>query len=294
MKVIQSFAEFDEGSPYLKDDGSSKYLNFYSFFLSFITLKKYCGGVTMYCNNKAYNSFIKYIPYSETILFENKNTFRFWSSYKIDVMGLMKEKFVNVDTDVFIFDDVFKEFKTDNYDVVIQNRFLAEQNPDISSFVSHNIEFIKKNNIIDPNIYDGCSLNCGVVGMKLEIRDEYLELSNKIKFGYESNQISCKATTNEPYVVSSSLEELPLYFLILKKNLNILEILPQDMINSIGIHATANKMKYTHLWNNTKFNTKYIKAIKVKILEEFPGAKEYIDKYEKDVMGKTNILNEIL
>lgn len=53
MKIIQSFAEFEEGTPHLDDENvDKKSLNFYSFLLSYLTINKYHGSVTMYCNQK--------------------------------------------------------------------------------------------------------------------------------------------------------------------------------------------------------------------------------------------------
>ena len=65
MKIIQTFAIFDEVSPYLTNKRNFEYvyLNFYSFILSYITIKKIYGPITMICNQEAYDAFIKYIPY---------------------------------------------------------------------------------------------------------------------------------------------------------------------------------------------------------------------------------------
>jgi len=61
-------------------------LNFYSFLLSYLTLKKYHGSVTMYTNQSAHRSLIKHIPYDNIVLMENKNKFDFWNKYKLDAM----------------------------------------------------------------------------------------------------------------------------------------------------------------------------------------------------------------
>ena len=120
MKIIQTFSLYDEGSPYLDALDINKYkvyLNFYSFLLSCISIQKYYGTVIMFCNQKAYDGFIKYIPYGEIKIIENKNSFKFWNMNKFDAMATMDEKFIHTDSDVFIFKDCFSGF-TDRKSVV--------------------------------------------------------------------------------------------------------------------------------------------------------------------------------
>ena len=68
MRIIQSHAEFEEGSPHYGAEKKAS-LNFYSFILSYLTLKKYYGHVTMYCNERAEKLLIKYIPYDSVEIF---------------------------------------------------------------------------------------------------------------------------------------------------------------------------------------------------------------------------------
>ena len=280
MKIIQSFAEFEEGSPY----GGNKNVkfNFYSFLLSYLTLKKYYGHVTMFCNKKAYDDFIKYIPYDKIILMENKNDFIFWSYYKIDAMMMMNEKFIHVDSDVFIFDDLFNEFISNNYDIIVQNRWIREQNNYIRDFVDFNKEFVVNNDIINPNIYDGGSLCSGVVGMNLNTRNQYVRLTKIIKEGY----IAEKLKNIEGNAVSLISEELPLYLLSLKNNLKVLDILPNDLIKKYGVVGAGNMKKYTHMWFSTKLNSQYVEIMKLKIKKEFPKYDDLVKYYDEKVIDK--------
>lgn len=299
MKIIQSFAEFDEGSPYFEMDNpdydiniedNKKYLNFYTFLLSCLTLQKYYGKVTMYCNQKAYNRFIKYIPYSEIIIVENNNSFDFWSCYKVDIIKLQTEDFIHIDNDVFIFDDLFSEFiNSKKYDVISQDIISKDLSEDIhffldyyGEFVSENKDFFIKNNIIDPNIYDKKCISCGTVGMNLKIRDQWVKIYDMIKYHYENDLFKDK-----PYYITTIVEELALYFVVLKNNLNVYRILPDNLTIIHGIQDTGNLMKYTHMWFNSKFNPENIKLIKNKIYTDFPNYINVIEKFENE-----NTLND--
>src|SRR5208337_2141242 len=127
------------------------------------TLQKYYGNVTMYCNAAAYVSFIKYIPYTEVKFIENRNSFEYWSYYKVDVMRQMTEDFIHVDSDVFIFDNLFSEYINGDYDVIIQDNLPKDKNI-IANFVDDNKLFLIKNDIINPELYNGCCAGCGTVG----------------------------------------------------------------------------------------------------------------------------------
>lgn len=287
MKIIQSFAEFDEGSLYYDSNTSEnlKYLNFYSFLLSFLTLQKYYGSVTMYCNQKAYDSFIKYIPYNEIIIIENNNSFDFWSYYKVDIINQMNEKFIHVDSDVFIFDDLFSDFINNKYNVIVQDIIHKEINDeDAVSLLKHYEEFIDKNKIINPNIYDKKCISGGVIGMDLEVKNKFIELSHKIKYNYDNKLL----IFNTDYIAPIT-EELTLYLIILKNKLNMIEMLPFDLVNKYGRETTGNIIKYTHMWFDSKFNSNYINLIKNKIIKEFPNYIDVITEYEFNVINKNNI-----
>jgi hypothetical protein len=280
MRIIQSFAKFEEGNPY--DKNKNTYLNFYSFLLSYLTLNRYYGHVTMFCNQTAYDSFIKYIPYDEIIILENNNSFVFWSYYKIDAMKTMTEKFIHVDSDVFIFDDIFRVFITGDYDIIVQNRWVREQNDYIRDFVDKNLEFVIDNNIIDPNVYDGGSLCSGVVGMKLEIRDQYVDYTTKIKKAYGDD----KLTHVEGNAISLISEELPLHLLALKKNYSVYEVLPKDLVMRYGALKAGMISKYTHMWFASKFDAENIKLMRNKIIKDFPKYKSLIEDYESRIFQK--------
>lgn len=263
MKIIQSFAKLNVGNVYLdklnKYDndfkiGSETYLLFYSFLLSYLTLKKYCGSVTMYCNRDAYESFIKYIPYDEIILKENKyDSLKFWSVYKIDVIEEQTEDFIHVDSDVFIFEDLFKPFiNNSKIDMIVQ------QYVDISD---------KKILYSDANLpknYDFRSVGGGVVGLRKNLIPKFIQKTKKTINDIKENKLS-----GDNLELGIKIEELNLYLMALEENLKIYDV----MFNP--------NVKYTHLVLETKFNSEYIKLIKKNIFNNFNEYYYLIDNYEK-------------
>lgn len=280
MKIIQSFAEFNEGSyNYLPDeDITRRYMSFYSFFLSYLSLKKYYGHVTMFCNKKAYDRFIKYIPYDKVEIMENQNSIKFWSYYKVDAMRTMKEKFIHVDSDVIIFDDLYSSFiNTRKYDVIVQDR-IPERNNFSSHFVKKNKDFLLDNNIFDYNNYDGRCFSCGTLGITPKLLPEYIKICDTLKKGYLNKEL----IDVEP--LGMILEELSLYLFTLNKKLRAYEVLPHDEILKYGVEKTGNLRKYTHLWFGNKFKPEIIKAIKLRVKKNYPESYLIIKKYEKEVL----------
>ena len=285
MKIIQSFAQFDEGSFYLKHDKNKVYLNFYSFLLSLLTLQKYYGKVMMYCNQKAHDSFIKYLPYDEIKIAENKNSFIFWNYYKVDAIRKQTGKFIHVDSDVFIFDDLFSEFiKGRKYDIIIQDTTKHEWNP-FRTAIPTIKDFLKRNNVMNPESFDGKCFSCGTIGMTIKVKNEYVKLCDLFKNEYECGNLKV-----HPDIISMISEELSLYLIAQKNSLRIHEILPFDEVSVHGAAKVGNMRKYTHMWFGSKFNPQYIELMKKKINKEFPKYNDLIRDYETNVLDNANIL----
>lgn len=278
MKIIQSFAAFDEGSPYLRkgDKKNNILLNFYCFLLSYLTLNKYYGNITMYCNNKAYDLFIKHIPYDEIIIKENKNDFENWNLYKIDSMRLVNDDFIHIDSDVFIFDDLFKPFiENENYKIIIQD-VLSEKRNIISNYFNDNKEYY---NNVGFNNYDKRCFSCGTFGMKLSIQSDYFEHVDKII------RYMDKINFHSP-IKTMVYEELTAYLIWFnkKEKWDYYDILSYDVIDKYGVEDSGNKFKYTHMWFNSKFKDENIALIKNKIKIDFPNQYHLVEKYDKDIM----------
>ena len=287
MKIIQSFAQFDEGSFYLKHDknGLDKlYLNFYSFLLSVLTLQKYYGGVTMYCNQKAHDSFIKYLPYNEVKIHENQNSFTFWNYYKVDAMRRQTGKFIHVDSDVFIFNDLFSDFINGRkYDIIVQDTIKPEWNP-FKTAVPVVKDFLKRNNIMNPEDFDGKCFSCGTVGMTTKVKNEYMVLCDLFRDEYNSKKFKVHSD-----IISMISEELSLYLLAVKNSLRAYEVLPFEEVALHGSAKVGNMRKYTHMWFGTKFEPQYIKAMRHKIIKDFPEYEKLVLQYESEVLDKINM-----
>jgi hypothetical protein len=249
MKIIQTFAEFDEITPRLSEvDKDKKYLKFYTFLLSYLTLKKFYNKVTMYCNKKANENLIKYIPYDEINIVENDNPIKFWSYYKVDIMKLMTEDFIHVDSDVFIFDDLFAGFINSNqYDIIIQNQIPKKCNY-VNTYVDLYKDFLIKNDIY-PNEYDGRCVSCGTLGLRINIKDNYIRFCEILKKGFENNKF------DDIFYIGMACEELALYLYTLKNKKNIYDILPYVDVLKHGEAKAGNYHSYTHMYLSTKFNT---------------------------------------
>ena len=282
MKIIQSFAQFDEGSYYMKNEkkgSDTTYLNFYSMLLSVLTLQKYYGKVTMYCNQKAHDSFIKYLPYNEIKIVENKNPFHYWSYYKVDIIKRQRAKFIHVDPDVFIFDDLFSEFmKTEKFDVIIQDTIPKNLNP-IRGEMNEIRKYLESIDDIHYKYCDSRAVSNGVVGMTHDIKKKFTSMCEVLKKGFDSGKMNVN-----PDVVGMIAEELALYLVVLHEKSNCYEILPYDEVLKDGSRETENKHKFTHMWGNTKFNPQYIEVMKLKTIKEFPLYADLIERYESEVM----------
>jgi len=288
MKIIQSFAQFDNGSPRAFGDKEKNLLGFYSFLLSYLTLNKYYGDVRMYCNQAAQDKLIKYIPYDEVKIVENRNTELFWSYYKVDIMKSMRTDFIHVDTDVFIFADLFSEFmKNEEFDIIVQNHVPEDINY-VKGYVNMFKDLVVEHDIIDPQIYDYRCSGCGTIGMRHKHKKPYIEICEIMRKGF------IDAKTDDNWFIGMANEELAFYLAELKYGWKSYEILPWNDVLKYGERGAGNYHNYTHMYMDSKFQPRYVKAIRMKTLHEFPNAIKYIEKYEKEVMKDTEIFKEIL
>jgi len=279
MKIIQSFAQFDEGSPYVSD--TNVYLNFYSFLLSYLTLNRYYGHVTMICNQKAHDTFIKYIPYEETKIVESSYDFELWGAYKVDAMKAVRGGCIHVDPDVFIFADIFGEFiKKKEYDVIIQNYSppTGWVKDLVVEYIKKNAKFLADNNIITMDEYDNRYAFGGVSGHKFKAKKMYLETVAKLEAGIKKGEIEI----DNPMI----LEEVSIHLTALKNKLNVYEILPYDLVQQYGQEKVGNMRNYTHMVSKSKYVPRYIEAMKAKIIKDFPEQEKLVRQDEGEVLNK--------
>jgi hypothetical protein len=115
-----------------------------------------------------------------------------------------------------------------------------------------------------------------------------VEFCEKIRRGFEE-----QGCTNAGFM-GMVTEELASYLYSLKNGLKTYQILPyEDIIKYGSENKAADYHNYTHLYLDNKFKTKYVRLVRNKILKEFPDAKKYVEDYEKKIMEKTNLINEL-
>lgn len=291
MDIIQSHAIYDYGSIYSEND--SQCLNFYSFLLSYLTLNKYYGKVTMYCNEIGYDTLLKYIPYDEFIFFDKNyyNEKMFWNKTKLDAIKKHNKPLIHVDSDVFIFNDLFSEFiDNDKYDVMEQNLCSKTLNDRISNpFMELNINIFRDYGILKNFKYDGRSASTGVLGIKnLNFFDKYMENINII---YELIIEGKFNTDGVAFYHSHVMEEVNFYLTYREDNYNCYDILPTKLVDKFGESIVGDKIGYTHMWFGNKFVEEFINLMKSKIKKDFPDKYFYVEKYEKDVISKKDSIN---
>jgi len=257
---------FDEGNPYMlkRNDLSYVHLYLYSFLLSYATLKKHYNHVTMYCNQKAYDTFIKYIPYDDIIIMENKNSIDLWNGYKIDVLKTVNDECIHVDPDVFVYDDLFLEFIHGKGDILIQNIVSPEDN-NVIDFAYNNKEFLINTKIFTKE-YDGRCAACGVLGMRKKVFEPFFrayDILHKEIIGFKKKN----GITMVGQIII--IEELLLYLIAVENNYELVDILPYDLILKHGFVNVGNFINYCHVWQESKFKKEFIDDMRRKIQQDY-------------------------
>jgi len=279
MKIIQSFAQFDEGSPYVLKRGKEDYiyLSFYCFLLSCISVTKTYGEFTMFCNKKAHNSMLQYIPYPAFEIMENVNEFPMWSKYKLDAMRTIGDDLIHLDPDVSLFKPVLDPFINGECDVMIQDIVPFKWNIG-KEFVFSSINFFKETKILTKP-YDGRAMSCGTFGMNKHAQEYYFAgvdilYDAMVKYGVEN--IDYRGLI---------LEEQLLYLVSIENDFKIHEIVPHELIRK-DIFELGLTHGYLHVWTQFKFARKVIDLIRKEIFFGYPYYYETILKYEHDVLSK--------
>jgi len=282
MKIIQSFAKFKEGSPYLQHKRGKEnyvYLNFYCALLSYLTISEKYGPITMFCNQDAYDSFIKYIPYDYIIIKENTNPFEVWNKYKIDVMRTIDDDIIHIDSDVFLLGRFYDEFINGDYDIMVQD-ILPKKENQTAYFGYENKEFLAETKILTKQ-YDGRCMSCGSFGLRKKVQPYF----------YAGVDVLYKAmldigVNNIPYA-TMIIEELLLYMIAYENDFTVYEILPEDLMKNFenALYA-GDSIGYLHMWMQLKYRRHILDFMRKKIFYEYPTHYHTILKYENDVMSK--------
>jgi len=294
MKIIQSYSQFDDGCQYAGGilNGTEVYLNFYTFLLSYLLLKKHYGRVTMYCNKKAYDTVVRYIPYDEIIIKENHYDQNFWSAYKLSVIEEIKEDFVHIDSDVFMFRDHLLPFNGD-FDITVQY-------VDLDNTVLALDEFTSLRGMYDIKKYKptfssegvvGNNFSCGVVGMRSYVTQKYIQ---DVKRMYEI--IKEEKIRGNKLKIGMILEELTLYLTSTREDYKwhslfapVKKSIHSKFFDIIGDIEKRDVFDYTHMWWRRKFTQSNIDKIKNVLKDTFPESNDLIIEYEKTISDK-NVL----
>lgn len=285
MEIAQSFILVEGETPYSKKRRKKfKYdpkLNFYSYLLSYLTIRERYGPIKMYCNQYAYDEFMKYIPYDEFHIIEsiNKSNFdKFWSIDKVNVLSKLNPPYIHIDGDVIIMnDELLKPFINGEHDIICQNFEDTKVTIHYNVYTKKFNSLLESTQILGEDFENSTPVNCGVIGVSTkEINDEIVKRSKNlyeiIKKNHTKDVDGSFPIYLEQYVIGTVIND---------NKLDVYEVLDSDLINKIGIFELGNKVKYTHLWGNSKF--KYISYLKNSVKVRYPEYYNYIEKFEKNI-----------
>lgn len=281
MKIVQSFILHEKNIPYSFKNGDNVILNFYSFLLSFITLKQKYDNVIAVVNKCAYDLFMKYIPYDEFIFVDDYpiDYKKYWSLVKVNILKEIEAPLIHVDGDVMIFNELFSDFIYDNnYDIIVQNIECKEFDTHYLKYDKLLEKILMIKNIFKENVKDINPLNCGVIGFKSDVV--------KNKFIVKVNQIY--NVVNGSFFEKYLDNQFPIY--LEQHTLGVivseLELKPYAILNTDNEKRTlmdiGNDIGYTHLWLDRKYNPDIIKKIKQKILVDYNDYYYSVSDFEKN------------
>lgn len=266
MKIVQAYSSIKTNViPQFNGEGMEieKEKLFYSFLYSYITLKKHYGSVTMYCDQTAYDELIKYIPYDEVIIKENKYVDypELWSVFKIEALRDIKTPFIFVDPDVFIYDNVFDKFIKSNDDILVQS--ITDIDKYYERFFSVNSKIFKENDIptpIDKLCWDG------VFGFNdLKVFKNYLKVYDFYLNTYLNNEFFTSYGTSISY--TELCEVVAIISTVLKYDYSLSTIYNEDEFDIDELLRLNNRYKFVHLVGKTKYDDGRITLMKNDICE---------------------------
>lgn len=266
MNVIQSYSLISN-NPHNDNKLSTIYSNLYTFLLSYLTIKKNVGPVTMYCDELAYELLVQYIPYDKVIIKENpyKDVPRAWSMYKLEVIEVVKCPYLHFDCDVFIYNKMLNEYiNDDSYNMLVQQIDYGEDCYDyVIKTYNENKQFFIDNNIMTKDIKLGFTSGCFNSIKTEDTKKHYLNICKKLI------DLQTKESLHY-YGYASIIEEFAYY--ILTYNTKYYSIL-----DNIGDSFYTNHM---HLHGKMKFKMEHINWIKQYIIGVFPEHAYLIGVYE--------------
>lgn len=295
MNIIQSYFQLEKNTSSHRVNKDNYLLNFYSLLLSYLTINKFYGGVTMYCNQFAYDEMVKYIPYTKIIKNEfsyitPKNYSSEWGLYKFNIFQQQKKPFIHIDCDVFFFRDILSDYiKSRNYDGIVQSIDVDNISRIYDVFYLTNKTALTKYGFINPHFaassYDKYNVvlgyNNGVVGFKnMDFLGKYIYQA-KLMNDFINKKIFYNAKHQ-----TIIFEQFNLFYLVNKYNINMYELLPREDVIKLGYNETGNKYGYTHLLSGNKYVKEFIMLVRDRIFKDYPKYKDVVREFEKKLLEK--------
>lgn len=299
MNIIQSYYQIDNNTCYnnkTNKNNDNYLINYYSMLLSFITLKKLYGEVSIYCNDLAYDEMIKYIPYDNIIkekntLINTNNYQKEWGLLKFNVFEKQKKPFIHIDCDVFMFDDLLANYMYNEYDAIVQS---IDINNIYNYFYNKNKKKLDELGFINLQLSEdsyrkyksALGYNNGVVGFKnMSMMDSY------IRNGKKMNELMTNGVFKHIKHQTMIFEQFNLYHFSLMNNNKVYTVLPTNEYIQLGPNEVGNKYKYTHLLSGNKYVDKFIMLVREKIINNYIEYIEHLFAFERSISNKNIKLN---
>ncbi len=227
--------------------------------------------VTFYTTNKM-AKLLSHLPI-EIKIFKRKFDYGnedSWVESKFYALAEQSIPFVHIDTDVFLYKDVFS--KIGNYEVLTERKETAA---DFQPFYIKQIDFfseqiVDKNTIWNRNL--NYSLNCGTLGFNdLSIKDEFVTNYLKLKYSFNKKEQVYRnfcGNRHEPCII---MEQYNLLGVLDHFKTEINTVLKESDRRKQSEEAI--EIGYTHLSGNVKYAPNIVERIHKRFKNEFP--KEY-------------------
>lgn len=288
MKIIQSCVFI--GDNYNFVSGNKNYLmNFYTMLWSYLMLKKHHGFVTMYCNQKAYDEVVKYIPYDEVVIDETiggsikedefKNS---WFKIKYDTYLKQTTPFIHVDTDVVFGKDLLSQHINAGFDVIVQSVEVMGLSHNLKVFdvVKDRLSKTRYSDFFQKWYveFDYLTYNCGVCG--------FTDLNYMNETIAESYELFDEFNNAETYIHPSFYEQSVLAAMLRRDGKKVVDIIPYDLIKNHNEFEVMNKMEYAHYWGDGKFNSLLLYYIRKEVFTNHNNFFQNILDFESTLNNK--------
>ena len=294
MKIIQSCCFIGDNYNYITRN-KNYIMNFYTMLLSYIKLKEFYGSVTMYCNQKAYDDVIKYIPYDEIVVNDNiggtikENEFKnSWFKIKYDTYRLQKEPFIHIDTDVVFGQDLLTKEIENGYDVIFQSveETSYYHNLYVYNAAKERLAQTKYFQIFQDWYvkYNYLAYNCGVCGfMDLDYMNYCIDSAYDLFDEFNNSEI---------YIHPSFYEQSYLTALLRRDNKKVACIIPYELIKETDDFEAMNKLNYNHYMGDGKFNSLLLYDIRKDIYKNYNKYFNHIVEFEKTLINLNISVNK--